>query len=1098
MPYTVTFWRALALCTALLLPTIHTKAQSWRLPDDRKNTRHTTDLFDIPRPALSVRGFDNTRTSSAYHHSKSSTTYGVRQVLERAYGISPVSQEGSVLDVFVLIKDNSTVTFAPFTTSGNVNSNAQILESQAFMALVTFIIEENDGDPGEPNIFTSTIKSRIAGVPSHTTARNRLISSLQAKDDFSTFHGSGSPFKRIKALSSLARALDLYYALENAYEDLNGPTNQLLSASDKQFWNNEIHDDIQTVWEQTQADLTSWGTGFADVQTHEVQGGNWPLISFAGLGYVVLGFNGPFAPIFDDDHGPSPQDHEDVLNKAIKSTAFRFDQSGLNKRYNYWWYQTDAGKAFWAEHAYYFDITLIGVLPFWHAIRANDFLDYGSGDNIDPFFYQPFVNPIEWLAEIATPDGRTPPLDDGNKRTIRSANLLRWTSAYGNATSGRKFVWISEESGSFGSIPESRIVEISVPRTSSGIGSSPLAGNDLPNETGEGGEQQMILRRTHSNNDHYVFLNGESDSALENGEGHEQGDQMQLLYYVNDTSYLIDSGYDNAEGIPNSTWNHYYDHNVMIGYAPNTAQGDGGIQPPSLNAVEKRINSEHQSVDEIYGYTSGNVDILSSKMFLRAYDLNGTQLDFVDYRRKIFFVNDPSRPYLIDINGANGYDEYSPPQGGGELGFKFTMNYNVNTNLSTLLSAGDNIGYLWRDMYESENSTTPSRTVSDLFMQPMVVEQPVKHQKVTYKAQEADMDAAEGDGVQVSRLLLRCGSSSNDRCLDHTTIGIIRSLPTGESAPVLATPNVEYRTDGLPLTMQYFTWQHDNSTVDVIVARSAGHYRYPSLREDIDVPISEAGGFYVRLPDNSNYGFARLTKTGSLWAIDSDYQVNLIPGEAPPLEIAIWGPSCVVEDELGTWTADVSGGVPPYNNLWEYYPECGGPVGGFGPINDCGTWHYGGYSTSFSYTPTTANDLQVRLTVTDDENNSETVIKYVNVDPDGPNACSNYKTASADEEVVSIDNLSVASLPDDYALLPNYPNPFNSSTVIRFALPEAAKVELVVYDAMGRQVKTLVDRQMEGGNHTTTWKVEGIPSGTYFYRLTAGSYTQTKTMQIVK
>lgn len=438
MTYAVSLWRALVLCAVLFLPILHAQAQTWRLPDDRKNTRHTSDLFDIPRPALSMRGFDNTRTGSAYHNAYSSTTYGVRQVLERAYGISPHAQEESVAEVFDDILSRSDDSFAPFTTSGNVESNAQILESQAFMALVTFIIEENDGDAGEPNIFTDTIKDEF-NTPSHSTARSRLLTSLEARDDFSTFYGDNNPFKRVQALMGVARALDLYYALENAYEDLGGPTTQLLSASDKQFWNDQLHDEIETIWQDTQGDVTWWSAP-ADIQKHEVQPGNWALISFAGLGYAVLGFNGPFAPLYDDDHGVVPQTHEDVLRKAMKSTAFHYDQGGDNAFYNYWWYQTDAGKAFWAEGAYYFDITLNHILPFWHTIRANDFLSYGSGDGIDPFDYAAFLNPIEWLAEITTPDGRTPPLDDGNKRAIRSANLLRWSSAYGNTTTGRKFV----------------------------------------------------------------------------------------------------------------------------------------------------------------------------------------------------------------------------------------------------------------------------------------------------------------------------------------------------------------------------------------------------------------------------------------------------------------------------------------------------------------------------------------------------------------------------------------------------------------------------------------------------------------------------------
>lgn len=1099
MTYAVSLRRTFALCAVLLLPILHAQAQTWRLPDDRKNTRHTTDLFDIPRPALSMRGFDNTRTNSAYHHSKSNTTYGVRQVLERAYGVSPFSQEGSVEDVYEDILGRSDDGFAPFTSSGNVEGNAQILESQAFMALVTFIIEENDGDAGEPNIFTSTIKSRIDGVPSHATARSRLITSLQARDDFSTFYPEGQPFKRVKALAGVTRALDLYYALENAYEDLGGPTNLLLSASDKQFWNDEIHDDIETIWQQTQMDVAWVSFG---VQTHEIQAGNWPLISFAGLGYVVLGFNGSFTPLFDDDHGLNPQTHEDVLRKAMKSTAFHYDQSGLNERYNYWWYQTDAGKAFWAEHAYYFDITLNHILPFWHAIRANDFLSFGSGDGIDPFYYASFLNPIEWLAEIATPDGRTPPLDDGNKRAIRAANLLRWSSTYGNATTGSKFVWISEERGGYGTIAESRLVEIAIPRTASGVSNPPLVGNDSPVDTGEDGEQQMVLRRTHNGNDHYVFLNGESDSALENGEGHEQGDQMQLLYYVGETSYLLDAGYDDAAKIPNSTWNHYYDHNVMTGYIPDPGyaiQGDRGVEPPALKPEEKRIKSDHQNVEEIYGNSFNNIDLLSSKMLMRGYQLSGAQLDFADYRRKVLFINDPNKPYIVDLNGANGYEEMTPgQQGGGYLGFKFDMSYNGNSDILSEVTEGNEKAFLWQNLFNSEDSTDPSRTSSDLYVQPIPVEHPLYSLSGSLKVQEADMNAAKGDGVSIKRLHVKCGTPSVTNCLDHTTISFIRALPNSEAPGSLAKTGRSYLDENTALDWQFATWKHDNNTVDVVIARSAAYYRYPSLREDIDVAIVDAGNYYMRLPENQNYGFARLVNQGSIWSIDQNYQVHLVQGQAPPLEASISGPGCVIEDEQATWTADPPGGLPPYTYQWEYYIECGaGGAFRLGPGNECGTWNYGTYGTTFAYTPTSTDDLRVRLTVTDDAQDSDTETRFITVEADSPNACNNPRMASTPESLEAT-SLSDASVPTDYALSANYPNPFNPSTEIRFALPEAAQVSLVVYDVTGREVATLVDQPMGAGEHSTMWNASSLPSGTYLYRLTAGDFTQTKSMILMK
>jgi len=80
----------------------------------------------------------------------------------------------------------------------------------------------------------------------------------------------------------------------------------------------------------------------------------------------------------------------------------------------------------------------------------------------------------------------------------------------------------------------------------------------------------------------------------------------------------------------------------------------------------------------------------------------------------------------------------------------------------------------------------------------------------------------------------------------------------------------------------------------------------------------------------------------------------------------------------------------------------------------------------------------------------------------------------------------------------NYPNPFNPATEIRYDLPEAVHVQLVVYDVLGRQVRVLVDQPMSAGTHAVTWDASGLPSGTYLYRLTAGAFTETKAMTLFK
>ena len=95
---------------------------------------------------------------------------------------------------------------------------------------------------------------------------------------------------------------------------------------------------------------------------------------------------------------------------------------------------------------------------------------------------------------------------------------------------------------------------------------------------------------------------------------------------------------------------------------------------------------------------------------------------------------------------------------------------------------------------------------------------------------------------------------------------------------------------------------------------------------------------------------------------------------------------------------------------------------------------------------------------------------------------------------------SGTELPEAIVLEQNYPNPFNPSTAIRFALPEAERVTLRVYDALGRTVVTLLDQQTRrAGTHTVRFDGHGLSSGVYLYRLEVGeAYVQSRTMLLIK
>jgi hypothetical protein len=85
-----------------------------------------------------------------------------------------------------------------------------------------------------------------------------------------------------------------------------------------------------------------------------------------------------------------------------------------------------------------------------------------------------------------------------------------------------------------------------------------------------------------------------------------------------------------------------------------------------------------------------------------------------------------------------------------------------------------------------------------------------------------------------------------------------------------------------------------------------------------------------------------------------------------------------------------------------------------------------------------------------------------------------------------------------FRLAQNYPNPFNPTTTIEYTIGEATYVRLGVFDVTGRLVSRLVDREQTSGTYTVSFTADKIPSGMYIYRLEAGSYTQTRTMSLVK
>ncbi len=184
---------------------------------------------------------------------------------------------------------------------------------------------------------------------------------------------------------------------------------------------------------------------------------------------------------------------------------------------------------------------------------------------------------------------------------------------------------------------------------------------------------------------------------------------------------------------------------------------------------------------------------------------------------------------------------------------------------------------------------------------------------------------------------------------------------------------------------------------------------------------------------------------------------------------SIDGPDQVVYGEQGTWSTTVYDGQTPYSYAWYHRKS--------------GTWNSGGSSSSaniyLDYAGT--GTYQLKCIVTDDNGAYDEEIIHVVVEEEDEN----NKVAST-------------KLPKTFSLRQNYPNPFNPVTTIKYELPKAANVTLVVYNILGQEVARLVNTNMPAGYHSIKWDASNVASGTYIYKIVAGKFTTVKKMVVIK
>jgi hypothetical protein len=118
-----------------------------------------------------------------------------------------------------------------------------------------------------------------------------------------------------------------------------------------------------------------------------------------------------------------------------------------------------------------------------------------------------------------------------------------------------------------------------------------------------------------------------------------------------------------------------------------------------------------------------------------------------------------------------------------------------------------------------------------------------------------------------------------------------------------------------------------------------------------------------------------------------------------------------------------------------------------------------------------------------------------------------YLVYSDDIPELTIDvsqlSLDLIGLPTVFALHQNYPNPFNPVTTLRYDLPENSYVNVIIYDMLGREIRTLVNTTQDAGFKSVIWDATNdygkpVSAGVYLYKIQAGEFVQTRKMVLLK
>ena len=181
-----------------------------------------------------------------------------------------------------------------------------------------------------------------------------------------------------------------------------------------------------------------------------------------------------------------------------------------------------------------------------------------------------------------------------------------------------------------------------------------------------------------------------------------------------------------------------------------------------------------------------------------------------------------------------------------------------------------------------------------------------------------------------------------------------------------------------------------------------------------------------------------------------------------------------------------------------------GTIDGSSGEDDDQMFYFLGYEFTTGIMPGEGPILRVEVEMNENIQNPSVMLLFESVatGDDGANPIISVAEGFG-QFIPSLSNDESASIPNEFALHPNYPNPFNPATFITYDLPIESRVQLDIYDLMGRKMKTLINGIESAGRNTVVWYATddhgiSVSAGVYIYRFHAGDRVFTRKMILMK